>query len=106
VADQTEISSLIGTLRALDQWRSAEVTMQARGVHRVPDGSLYMQVEYLVEVRVPDHDAAKRLVALVDGVDVAPVEEHPVVGGESVRLWDSEPGELVADDAGAQDGEG
>jgi hypothetical protein len=47
-------------------------------------------VEYLVEVRVPDHDAAQRLIDLVDGRDVAPVEREPVVGGEPIRLWGEE----------------
>lgn len=101
----SDITQLIATLRALDQWRTAEVTMQARGTHRLRNGALYLQVEYLVEVVVPDHDHAKRLVALIDGEDVAPIEEHPVVGAEPLSLFGSEPGEAEPHDAGSGVGE-
>ena len=100
---QTDITALMGTLKALDQWRSAEVTMQGRGAHRRTDGSLYLQVEYLVEVIVPNHDETKRLLDIVDGKDVAPREVTPVEGAQPLRLWDSEASETVAHDASPQD---
>lgn len=95
----SDITQLIGTLRALDQWRTAEVTMQSRGTHRLRDGSLFLQVEYQIDAVVPNHDEAKRLLALIDGKDVAPIEERPVVGAEPLGLFDSEPGEADAGDA-------
>lgn len=85
--DQTDITQLEGTLRALDQWRSAEVTMQGRGAHRRTDGSLYLQVEYLIEVIVPDHDNTQRLMDLIDGKYVAPAEASPLTDGEQSALW-------------------
>lgn len=106
MAEHTDISQLIGTLRAIDQWRTAEVTMQGRGTHRLKDGSLFLQVEYQVDVIVPDHDAAKRLIRLIDGEDVAPIEAQPVVGAEPRSLFDSDVGEAEADDASPGLGEG
>lgn len=104
MADSEDITQLIATARVLDQWRSAEVTMQARGVHRVPDGSLYLQVEYLIEVQVPDHNAAKRLLDVIDG-KVAPAEAKPVATGEQLQLG-SDAGESAPHDAGPDSGEG
>lgn len=106
MAEETDITNLIGVLRALDQWRTAEVTMQARGTHRLRDGSLFLQVEYQVDVVVPDHDEAKRLLALIDGKAVAPIEARPVVGAEPLSLFASESGETEPDDAGASVSEG
>ncbi len=101
----SDITQLIGTLRALDQWRTAEVTMQSRGTHRLRDGSLFLQVEYQIDVVVPNHDEAKRLLALIDGEDVAPIEKRPVVGAEPRSLFDSESGETDAGDASPGGGE-
>lgn len=83
---QTDITALVGTLKALDQWRSAEVTMQSHGAHRRGDGSVYVQVEYLIEVVVPDHEHTKRIMDMIEGRDVAPVETRPV-DGKALRLW-------------------
>lgn len=94
----SDADDLAATIRLFDQWRTLEVTLQARGLHRLPDGSLYMQAEYLLEVRVPDHDTAKLLLAALDG---RPTETSPVTTGEQLTLSWSDPGELVADNPGA-----
>lgn len=101
----SDITELRSILFALDQWRTAEVLMQARGAHRKPDGSWYVQVEYLVEVTVPDRDQVSRLMDLIDGRPVDVIEAHPVATGKVVSLPFSDAGETQASDPSASDGE-
>lgn len=101
MAETTEIDALIGVLRALDQWRSAEVTVSGSGAHRMRNGSMYLQVDFLVEVIVPNHEQTKRLLAMIEGKDVAPIEARAVEGAEPLRLFGSEASETQADDPGA-----
>jgi hypothetical protein len=101
----SDITELRGILHALDQWRTAEVLMQARGAHRKPDGSWFFQVEYLVEVTVPDREQVSRLMDLVDGRPVDVIEAHPVTTGEAVSLPFSDASETQAGDPSASNGE-
>ena len=101
----SDITELRSILFALDQWRTAEVLMQARGAHRKPDGSWFFQVEYLVEVTVPNREQVSRLMDLVDGRPVDVIEAHPVTTGEAASLPFSDASETQAGDPSASDSE-
>lgn len=100
-----DIDELRGILYALDQWRTAEPTLSGRGAHRQPDGSWFFQVEYQVDVIVPDREQVARLIDLVDGRRVDVIEAHPVATGEADALPFSDASETQASDPSASDSE-
>lgn len=82
----SELQQLLAFIKVLDQWGTAEVDLEGRGAHRLPDGGYLFQCQFNVSAKVPNADRVQHLVDILDGKPTEVIEVSPTSTGEQDSL--------------------